>query len=122
MRALSSRIGASLRGPAVVPRQHVAGRDAKAERETALDHGAQVVRRGLDRAALGDVVDPALHDQHVGARDGVVEARGDLVGALAPDPEVAELELGVHAARPSAPTALRDHRCAGASPSTASLR
>ena len=49
-------------------------------------------------AALGDVVDAALDDERVGAPRAALEAGRDLVGALAEDAAVAELERGRRAA------------------------
>ena len=111
-----------LGGPAVVPRQHVADCDRQAEREPALDQRAQVLGGGTDGQALRDVVDPALDDQQVGAGDRLVEAGGDLVGALAPDAVVAELELGMSKPGPVLPLPFGVAGARAASPSTASPR
>ena len=48
---------------------------------------------------------PPWHEQHAGADGSLVEPCGDLVGALAPDPEVAELELGMEQSCPVLPLA-----------------
>jgi hypothetical protein len=92
-----------LRGTGVVPREDVADGDAEAERQTAVDQFREVRRRFVDRPALGDVVDPALDDQCLGAGDGFVEAARDLVGALAVDAVIREGELGVCEVRPVLP-------------------
>src|SRR4051812_24379849 len=93
--------------PAVVPRQDVADRDGQVEREAALDERAQVPGGGVDGAALGEVVDPTLDDQHLRPRGGLLEAARDLVRPLAPDPVVSELELGPEEAGPVLPLPLR---------------
>ena len=105
--SFSSRIGASCRGPAVVPRQHVADGDRRPSASPRSTSAAQILGGRLDRPALRDVVDPALHDQHLGARDRLVEPRGDLVGALAPDAVVQERELRVPQAGPVLPLPFR---------------
>ena len=53
-------------------------------------HPLEVVSGPARRPALGDVVDPALDDQGIGPLRALVEAQGDLVGALAEDAAVAE--------------------------------
>ena len=78
-------------------------RDTQAELLAALDHPAQVLGRRLERPALGDVVDPALDDQHLRVLCALVQAGGDLVGALAVDAAVAEPSPGSFCA-PSTPT------------------
>jgi hypothetical protein len=51
-----------------------------------------MARRVLDRPVLRDVVDAALHDEDVCVARRVVEARHDLVRALAVDTAVAKYE------------------------------
>ena len=73
----------------VVPGQHLGEVDGEAEVAAADDDREQVVARAGDRAALGDVVDPALEDERVRSL-GAVEPPRDLVGAFAVDPAVAK--------------------------------
>jgi hypothetical protein len=75
-----------------------------------------VVGRLDGRVALGDVVDAALDDQRLGVAGAVVEAAGDLVGALAGDAAVADLERRRGALGPvpvlAARVVARPERCA----------
>src|SRR5207244_12412802 len=91
--------------PAVVPREDVRERDTQAEVLAAADHPAQIRASSRDGAALRDVVDAALHDEDVGARDATIQPGRDLVGALAVDPVVAELEPPVGPCGPVLPLA-----------------
>src|SRR5690242_1184921 len=90
---------------AVVPRQEVRDRDAQTEPAPVADHRLEVAGRLLYRDALRDVVDPALDDERVRALRARRETPGDLVGALAVDPAVAEDEPGVLALCPVLPLA-----------------
>src|SRR5205807_6812722 len=67
------------------------------------NHRPEVPGGVLDVAALSDVVDSALHDQDVRTLRALVEPRCDLVGALAVDAAVAELELRIGARGPVVP-------------------
>jgi CheR methyltransferase, SAM binding domain/CheR methyltransferase, all-alpha domain len=91
--------------PAVVPRQDVGERDRQPELQAASHHPPQRGRRVLDRPALRDVVDPALDDESVRARDARREPPLDLLGPLAVDAAVAELEPVPRARRPPLPLA-----------------
>lgn len=91
-------------GVAVVPRQHVRDGHLQAALLALGYRGVQFLNRGTSgrdgvvRAAtqgLGDVVDPALHDQGAGAVGAVNEARRNLIRALTEDAAVADLELGI---------------------------
>ncbi len=89
---------------AVVPGQHVGEVDVEAELLAAHDHPPQVLGGGIERGALGDVVDAALDDQHVGAIGARVQSRCDLVGALAEDAAGLDLERGIGLLPPSTRT------------------
>ena len=91
--------------PAVVPGQDVREHDTEAQLSATLDHPAQIRGRGLNRPALGDVVDPALDDEYIGARRTALQPRRDLFSALAVDPVVPEFEPGVPQRRPVLPLA-----------------
>ena len=75
--------------PAARPRSSIASRFARG-----LLHGPP----------LHDVVDAALHDEHVGAGQDEVEPARDLIRALAVDGRRPELEPGVGAATPTTAT------------------
>src|SRR5205085_9387753 len=87
-------------------RQDIADDHGESERAPALHQRSELARGALDAPALRDVVDPALDDERVCARDGRVEARGDLVGALAPPAVVQELELAMPQRGPVLPAAV----------------
>jgi hypothetical protein len=91
--------------PAAVPRQDVGERYGQPDLEAAPHHPPQRVRRVLDRPALRDVVDPALDDERVGAGDAPVEPPLDLLGPLAVDAAVPEVETRVRPRRPPLPLA-----------------
>ena len=80
---------------AVVPRQDVDEIGLEPGLLAAFDQRAEVVGGRRHRAPLGDVVDPALDDQRVGAVGALLEPLRDLVGALAEHAAVAELERRV---------------------------
>ena len=77
----------------------------KPEASSTLDHAGEIASGLFDRSPLHDVVDAALHDQKLGAFDGFVEARCNLVGALAVHAVIAEVELRRSARRPPLPLA-----------------
>jgi hypothetical protein len=54
---------------------------------------------------LHEVVDATLDDEQIGARKSDIEARGDLVGALAVHAVVAKVEASITARRPPLPLA-----------------
>ena len=97
------------------PRQHVGQRDWQAETVTVLDDAGESARGIFDWASLRDVVDAALHDEHVRARGDVVDECSDLVRALAVRGARAELEARSARVRPPLPvTALVGMRDRGA--------
>jgi len=73
----------------------------------ALDHRREIACGRRHRASLRDVVDPALDDQDVRAVGGLVEARQDLLGSLAVDAVVREVELRMAQRRPVLPLPAR---------------
>ena len=94
------------RGPAVVPRENVRKRDADPELLPATHHLSELVGGDLHGDALGDVVDPALYDEDVGALRTAVETSSDLVGSLAVDAAVTKIERRVGPRGPVLPLAL----------------
>ena len=78
---------------------------ARAHRESeppaALDHAPESGRGVLGGAALDDVVDAALDDEHARPGHRGVEAGRDLVGALPVDAVIAEVEPRVRGGRPT---------------------
>ena len=106
MRAFSSRIGASACGQPLFhgSTSHTATGSPSAE--AALDHRAQVAAASsTGRPCAMSLIPPCTISTSASAH-GFVEPRRDLVGALAPDAEVAKLELGVTQRRPVLPLAL----------------
>ena len=120
--AFSRRIGASVPGQPLFhgSTSHTATRSPSPCPRSTI--AARLRAASSIEPALRDVVDPALHDQHVRALDRLVEAAGDLVGALAPDHRSCAARARDGAAPPSAPTGSRGFRPASASPSAASPR
>src|SRR3954451_310299 len=77
---------------AVVPGEHVDDRDTEAEPAPVLHHSGEVRDSLLHRTPLDDVVDSALHDENVRTARRILEPRCDLIGALAVDTVVAQVE------------------------------
>ena len=88
---LSSRILGSASGQPLFQGSTFGEEHRPPELAAAPTIASRSARRQLDRAALDDVVDPALHDQVTSVPStAVVEPRADLVGPLAADAHVPE--------------------------------
>jgi hypothetical protein len=90
---------------AVRPGEDVGQQDAQTETARQLDHAGEAPHGVLDGAFLRDVVDAALDDDCGRPFDGSAQARRNLVGALAVDAVIAELDAVRSPRRPPQPLA-----------------